>query len=167
MSRSKRLNLLSNHNEDIFVPTEKKPRRRISDAAALQKIFKLMDDADEWDSDTTSSIEAIISKTGRQFRDKNLATKQFKKQLSVEDVLALYPNFALDRVQGGKAWTHPMDDGGQIIVTGVNSPLAPPAYAAEVDVGRYKKGSTGQPAEIHRGCPVIDLEKVLDKMFGF
>jgi hypothetical protein len=96
-----------------------------------------------------------------------MATKHFKKQLSVEDVLSLYPNFALERVGGGKAWTHPLDDGGRIIVTGIGSPFAPLEYAAEVDVGRYKKDSEGDPVELCRRCPVANLEKVLDKMLGF
>lgn len=99
-----------------------------------------------------------------------MATKHFKKQLSVEDVLSLYPNFALESAGGGgKAWKHPMDDGGQIIVTGVGSAFAPPEYAAEVDVGRYDKhfriGS--RPAELHSRCAITELEKILDRMLGF
>lgn len=49
----------------------KKRARTLTDTQALDRIHKLMD-GEEWDSDTTSSIEQIILKTGRpKFRDPN------------------------------------------------------------------------------------------------
>lgn len=57
----------------------KSRRRKISDAAALQEIYDLMESAHEWDSDTTSAIEAIIWKTGREFTDKD--SEEFERFL--------------------------------------------------------------------------------------
>lgn len=99
-----------------------------------------------------------------------MGNMHFKKQLTVEDVLTLYPNFALeDAGGGGKAWKHPTNGGGQIIVTGVGTPFAPREDASEVTVGRYDKGFIDgkPPLELHRRCPVKELEQVLDRMLGF
>lgn len=98
-----------------------------------------------------------------------MATKHFKRSLTVEDVLSLYPNFALEGAGGGgKAWKHPTNDGGQIIVTGVGTAFAPREDASEVTVGRYDMGFVhGSPPIELRHCLVKELEKVLDKMLGF
>lgn len=61
------------------MPKKRKRRRTISDAAALQEIYELMESAHEWDSDTTSAIEAIILKTGREFTDKD--SEEFERFL--------------------------------------------------------------------------------------
>lgn len=47
----------------------KAPKREISDTEAIEQIHALMDSGDEWDSDTTSSISAIVARTGRYIRD--------------------------------------------------------------------------------------------------
>lgn len=99
-----------------------------------------------------------------------MKNKHFKRPLTVEDVLSLYPNFALeDAGGGGRVWRHPTNDGGQIIVTGMGTPFAPCEDAREVTVGRYDKGYIDgkPPLELHRRCPVKELEKVLDNMLGF
>lgn len=44
-------------------------KREISDTEAVEQIHALMDSPDEWDSDTTSSISAIVMRTGRYIRD--------------------------------------------------------------------------------------------------
>lgn len=48
--------------------TPKKPE--LSDTEALNRIHALMD-GEEWDSDTTSAISAILAQTGREIHDSN------------------------------------------------------------------------------------------------
>ena len=48
---------------------KKQTKREISDTEAIEQIHALMDSPEEWDSDTTSSISAIVMRTGRYIRD--------------------------------------------------------------------------------------------------